>query len=322
MDTDDHQMTSLLPALPSYVPRFSREKPVIAIVGENHLTELTDYVVPYGILAESGVAQVLAIATQAGPIRMFPSLKVVPQATITEFDRQFPEGADYVVVPAVSRSKDPILLAWINQQAGRGATIIGICDGVWVRANAGLLDGKQAVGHWFSMTRLGKKFPTTQWLRNMRYVGDGNIITTTGVSASIPVSIALVEAIAGRDRAVELAQRIGVQSWGTEHQSEQFKLRASDVFTAVINWLSFWSHETIGISVSDKFDELPPEAKKQAQDFVDFLYQRYVISKEKKSKQPAPISDSSFFGIWKDREDMKDSLEWVRKIRKSQWSKQ
>jgi len=74
--------------------------------------------------------------------------------------------------------------------------------------------------------------------------------------------------------------------------------------------------------VSDKFDELPPEAKKQAQDFVDFLYQRYVISKEKKSKQPAPISDSSFFGIWKDREDMKDSLEWVRKIRKSQWSKQ
>lgn len=75
-------------------------------------------------------------------------------------------------------------------------------------------------------------------------------------------------------------------------------------------------------TVSNKFDELPPDAKKQAQDFVDFLYQRYVRSKEKKKTPPTSISDSSFFGMWKDREDMKDSTEWVRKVRKSQWPNQ
>ncbi|NJL44841.1 MAG: transcriptional regulator [Leptolyngbyaceae cyanobacterium SM2_3_12] len=249
-------MTLLSPTLPSYVPRFNRDKPIIAVVGENHFTELTDYVVPYGVLSESGVAQVFALSTQAGPIRMFPALQVIPQATITEFDRQFPEGADYVVVPAVFRSKKPILLAWINHQARRGATIIGICDGVWVLANAGLLEGQQGVGHWFSMKRLEKKFPKTKWLKNTRYVGSGNVITTTGVSASIPVSVALTEAIAGRDRAMELAQRIGIQSWEIDHQSKQFKLKVSHIFTAIINRLSFWLNENVGISINDEFDEI------------------------------------------------------------------
>ncbi|MGD1897737.1 MAG: DJ-1/PfpI family protein [Phormidesmis sp.] len=244
-------------ALSAYVPRFNRAKPVIAVVGENRATELTDYVVPYGVLSESGVAQVWAIATQKGPIQMFPSsLKIEPQATVAEFDRQFPEGADYVVMPAVARSKEPNLLAWINRQAQKGATIIGICDGVWVLAHAGLLDDRKGVGHWFSMKRLEKKFPKTQWLRNTRYVADKNVITTTGVSASIPVSVALVEAIAGRDRAVGLAQYIGIQSWGAEHQSEHFKLRANRICTAITNWLSFWSHENIGISINDEFDEI------------------------------------------------------------------
>lgn len=249
-------MHPMSPILPPYVPRCDRAKPVIAVVGDNHFTELTDYVVPYGVLSESGVAQVCAIATHAGPMRMFPSLRVVPQATIAEFDAQFPEGADYVVVPAVARSKDAVLLAWVNQQAEKGATIVGICDGVWVLAQAGLLDGRQGVGHWFSMKRLAKKFPATQWLRNTRYVGDGNVITTTGVSAAIPVSVALVEAIAGRDRAAELAQRMGIQDWGTEHQSDQFTLNARHIFTAVTNWLSLWSHESIGISIDDEFDEV------------------------------------------------------------------
>lgn len=57
--------------IPVYVPRFNRTKPVIAIVAENTFTELTDYVIPYGVLSESGVAEVFAIATQNGPITKY-----------------------------------------------------------------------------------------------------------------------------------------------------------------------------------------------------------------------------------------------------------
>ena len=250
------QVASTTSGIPAYTPRFNRPKPVIAVVGENSFTELTDYIIPYGVLSESGAAQVLALATKEGPIRMFPALRIEPQATVVEFDSQFPEGADYVIVPAVVRTKDPALLEWVTKQAEKGATIIGVCDGVWVLANAGLLDGRKSVGHWFSFNSLERKFPETEWLRNTRYVADGNIITTTGVTASIPISVALVEAIAGRDRAASLARSMGVQNWGAEHQSEQFKLRAKHIFTAAANWLSFWSHEDIGIPIHNGVDEI------------------------------------------------------------------
>ena len=247
---------SLTSNLPAYVPRFERAKPVIAVVAENHFTELTDYVIPYGVLSASGVADVCAIATQAGPIRMLPALHIEPQATLAEFDAQFPEGADYVVVPAVLRNKDSVLLEWISNQAQKGATLVGVCDGVWVLAHAGLLNGRQGVGHWFSFKRLERKFPDTQWLRNTRYIADGNVITTTGVTASIPVSVALVEAIAGREQAASLAQAMGIQNWSPVHQSERFKLTAKHLLTAVTNGLSFWLHEKIGIPISSGVDEI------------------------------------------------------------------
>jgi len=71
-------------------------------------------------------------------------------------------------------------------------------------------------------------------------------------------------------------------------------------------------------SVLDKFDELPPEAQKEANDFVQFLYDRYVKSRSDKPSRE-PISESSFIGMWKDREDLADSTKWVRQQRKTQW---
>ncbi len=75
------------------------------------------------------------------------------------------------------------------------------------------------------------------------------------------------------------------------------------------------------LTVLKKIKELPPAAKKQAQDFVDFLYQRYVQNKAQRPKPgSSKISDSSFFSIWKDREETSDSVKWVQNVRKSQWS--
>ncbi|MCG2578757.1 DJ-1/PfpI family protein [Dechloromonas sp. XY25] len=250
------QLESPTRGIPAYRSRFNRTEPIIAVVAENTFTELTDYVVPYGVLAESGVAQVFALATKEGPIQMFPALRVQPQATIAEFDKRFPDGADYVVVPAVHRTEDAALIAWVTAQARKGAIIVGVCDGVWVVANAGLLAGRRAVGHWYSFDDLASKFPKTKFVRNTRYIADGPVITTTGVTASIPVSIALVEAIAGRDRAAALAQTMGIKDWSASHQSDNFKLTSRHALTAAGNWISFWSHEDVAIPVAPGVDEI------------------------------------------------------------------
>jgi len=73
-------------------------------------------------------------------------------------------------------------------------------------------------------------------------------------------------------------------------------------------------------TVLDKFDQLPPEAKKEASDFVQFFYEQYVKSHPKSSSKK-PISESPFVGMWKDRPDLADSTEWVREQRKTQWTK-
>lgn len=242
--------------IPQYQPRFGRSRPVIAVLGDNAATETTDYVVPYGILAESGIAEVLALSTEPGPIQMRPALRFRVHATIREFDIRFPLGADYVIVPNIYEgAENEAILDWVRSQARRGATIVGICDGVPVLANAGLLEGRRATAHWRTIGSLERRHPGTRWLRNQRYVADGNVITTSGVSASIPISIALVEAIAGRARAEGVARTLGVESWTPIHDSSRFSLRGN-LATALLNKMLIWRHEKLGIRVAAGVDEI------------------------------------------------------------------
>ena len=95
------------------------------------------------------MADVVLLATEPGPVKLYPALEVEPHATIATFDAQHPEGADYVIVPAMSRDDDPTVLQWLRSQAAKSATIIGVCAGAMVVGEAGLLDGKRATTHWY-----------------------------------------------------------------------------------------------------------------------------------------------------------------------------
>jgi putative intracellular protease/amidase len=70
-----------------------RQRPLIAIIGINDATEATDYLVPFGILRRSDVAEVVLLATGLGPVKLYPALEVEAHATIATFDAQHPEGA-------------------------------------------------------------------------------------------------------------------------------------------------------------------------------------------------------------------------------------
>ncbi|MGB4073641.1 DJ-1/PfpI family protein [Pseudomonas sp.] len=243
-------------AIAAYVPRHGRARPVIAVLGENRMTELVDFVVPYGILKRADIAEVLAVAPDPGSIRMMPALSFAADASTAEFDARYPQGADYLIVAATHHNDDARLLAWIRAQAGKGATLLGICDGVFSLAHAGLLDGHRATGHWYSASERRAQFPQTQWLEQRRYVVDGAVISSSGVSAAMPVSLALVEAIAGRARAQQLADELGLPDWSAAHDSRPFTLHRADYLTLAGNWLTFWEHETLAIPVQAGIDEI------------------------------------------------------------------
>src|SRR5690606_7367549 len=149
---------------------------------------------------------VMLLATEPGPVRLYPALTVEPDATIAEFDARYPDGADYVIVPAMSRDDDPAALRWIQAQSAKGATIIGVCVGATAVGEAGLLDGRRATTHWFYVRALRRSNPQATYVPDRRIVVDGNVATTTGISASMPLALTLVEAVAGRARAEAVAR--------------------------------------------------------------------------------------------------------------------
>lgn len=63
---------------------------MVAVVAHHNGAEVTDFVVPHGILATAGVAQVVAVSTTEGAIEMFPALTIEPDATTEQFDRDYP----------------------------------------------------------------------------------------------------------------------------------------------------------------------------------------------------------------------------------------
>ncbi len=240
--------------LASLKPR--RERPLVAVIGINDATETTDYLTPTGILRRADVADVAMLATGPGPVQLYPALEVEPDATVAAFDAAHPEGADYVIVPAMSRDDDPAALAWLRSQAEKGATIIGICAGAKVVAAAGLLDGRRATTHWYYLDEMLKRSPTIRYVADRRMVLDAGVATTTGITASMPMMLTLIEAIAGRTRAEAVARDLGLETWDARHASGAFRLTRRFATTVLSNRMAFWNREELGIRLQPGMDEV------------------------------------------------------------------
>jgi len=68
-----------------------------------------------------------------------------------------------------------------------------------------------------------------------------------------------------------------------------------------------------------EYSALPPELQKQVADFIAFLRTRYAPLRVSKTAKRTKLADEPFIGMWHDREDMRDSSAWVRRIRQSEW---
>jgi len=233
-----------------------RERPLIAVVGINDATETNDYLMTTGILRRADVADVVMLTTGQGPVRLYPALTVEADGTIADFDARHPEGADYVIVPAMSRDDDPAVLAWLRDQAEKGAMIIGVCAGAKIVATAGLLEGRHATTHWYYRKEMLSRHPSITYVANRRMVADGNVVTTTGITAAIPAMLTLIEAIAGRGKAEAVARGLGVLQWDARHASDAFAFTRPFATTVLGNVLAFWNREQVGIELTPGMDEV------------------------------------------------------------------
>jgi transcriptional regulator GlxA family with amidase domain len=100
------------------------------------------------------------------------------------------------------------------------------------------------------------RHPAIRYAPDRRIVVDQGVATTTGISASMPMSLTLIEAIAGRDKAEAVGRDLGLTRWDARHDSGAFRLTRPFALTAMGNTLAFWNKEQLGIELAPGMDEV------------------------------------------------------------------
>jgi len=139
------------------------------------------------------------------------NLLVQPHFT---FDNHPP--LDLIIAPGgwgTRREVDnPVLIAWLRTVAGTARIAASVCTGAFLMGRIGLFDGRQATTHWLSLDRLEKTFPQTRVVRDVRWVDEGAVLSSAGISAGIDMSLHLVERLISREIA-ELTAREMEYRW-------------------------------------------------------------------------------------------------------------
>jgi transcriptional regulator GlxA family with amidase domain len=105
--------------------------------------------------------------------------------------------------------RDDAQLQWVRAQRETVPLMTSVCTGALVFAAAGLLKNRPATTHWRSLDLLKELDPTIDVRATDRFVDDGDVITSSGVSAGIDMALHLVDRLAGRERARDV--RRGLQ---------------------------------------------------------------------------------------------------------------
>jgi putative intracellular protease/amidase len=238
-------------ALLTAAPALAR--PLVVILAEPRGAETTDLIAPYAVLAESGSVEVRVIAPSLTPVRLMPGLAWIrPQTTYATLSQR----PDVIVVPFMMPAYDPARDAWLRDQAKAGVRIVSICAGAETLAHAGLLDGREATTHWYEMNRLAKAYPRVRWRKDRRWIVDGPVTTTAGVTASIPASLALLRDLAGEDVMKATAARLKVPLPVQAHDGAAFKVGTDAAMTGLSGWANAWRGEKVAVRITDGFDEL------------------------------------------------------------------
>ena len=100
---------------------------------------------------------------------------------------------------------NPVLLAWLQQQAKSAQFVTSVCTGSALLAKAGLLDGRRATGNKLNFAFVESQGPAVEWQKQARWVEDGKFFTSSGVSAGIDMSLGLIKKVIDEEAADQAA---------------------------------------------------------------------------------------------------------------------
>jgi transcriptional regulator GlxA family with amidase domain len=165
--------------------------------------EELDFIGPWEMLSmwstfPGGPQHRLIVSQSIEPVLCAKGLSVNPHVS---FD-SCPD-LDFLLVPGGMGTRtevdNPVLIHFIRKQAEHCKAVLSVCTGSFLLHKAGLLSGRKATTHWASLDRL-RALGDVQVIEE-RFVNDGNIWSSAGVSAGIDLTLAFIASIAGEETA-------------------------------------------------------------------------------------------------------------------------
>ena len=203
--------------------------PVAFVVSEGAV--VIDFAGPWAVFQDvhgsqgEGCFQLYTVAETTAPVRASAGLMIVP-----DFTFQTAPAPKVVVLPAQG-GKSPAMLAWIRTAATTADVTMSVCTGAFLLAQTGLLSGKGATTHHNAYTEFAMQFPDVQLQRGARFVEDGNLASSGGLSAGIDLALRVVERYYGRARAAQTADMMEYQGQGWLHADSNQAYSRSPVST-------------------------------------------------------------------------------------------
>lgn len=101
---------------------------------------------------------------------------------------------DLIVIPGIINEEvDTALISWIKEMGDKGKTVMSVCIGLYILAQTGLLSGKHATTHYLAINSVHTQYPDIKLVKNVRFVEDGNIVSTGGITSGIDGALHMVE---------------------------------------------------------------------------------------------------------------------------------
>jgi putative intracellular protease/amidase len=160
--------------------------------------QIIDYTGPYEVFGQAGF-NVYTVAARPDPITTAMGMKVTPAYSLENSP-----APNVIVIPGgevTSSQNDPKVIEWIQQNSKQAEYVLSVCNGAYILAKTGLLDGLSATTFYDLIDGLAELAPKTKVVTDQRYVDNGKIITTAGISSGIDGSLYLVSKMMGKARA-------------------------------------------------------------------------------------------------------------------------
>ncbi|UAJ79494.1 DJ-1/PfpI family protein [Leifsonia sp. ZF2019] len=233
--------------------------PVAVLLGANG-SVATDVLGPYEVLARSPRFHVYTVSVRREPVALSGGLATLPDYSASDVLSGIAPEPAVVVVPAMADPEgldEAPLRALVERTARRGNAVLGVCAGARVLAATDVLDGKRATSFWSDLPGLRSSNPRTTWEEGVRWVQDGMVLTTAGVSSGIAGALHLVERYTGAAEATRIAAEIGYPAWrpGPAETMPVNTITLADFPYPMAATLP-WFQPTYGLMLSDGVDEI------------------------------------------------------------------